>query len=128
MQYTSQVPQHNLTETLDIQGLHTAPLHVTLRRENHALAYLLGAWTSMTEIGGQDWLTMSFTSQDPCQLELLQQRVHALFGAAPSLHPLCIHGMPYLRLYVPSAELAFHVREVTSGNTRVPWEHLGTED
>lgn len=82
----------------------------------------------MTEIGGRDWLTMSFTSQDPRQLELLQQRVHALLGETPSLHPFSIQGMPYLRLYVPSAELAFHVREVTSGNTRIPWEHLGTED
>jgi hypothetical protein len=82
----------------------------------------------MTEIGGRDWLTMSFTSQDPRQLELLQQRVHALFGETPALHPFSLGGLAYLRLYVPSAELAFHVREVTSGNTRIPWEHLGTED
>lgn len=128
MQYTSQSTQQRVTETHDMGGLNTAPLHVTLRRENQDLAYLLGAWTSMTEIGGQDWLTMSFTSQDPAQLALLQQRVHALFGETPSLHPFSIHGMPYLRLYVPSAELAFHAREVTSGNTRVPWEHIGTED
>jgi hypothetical protein len=128
MQYTSQSSQQSVTETNVMEGLNTASLHVTLRRENHDLAYLLGAWTSMTEIGGRDWLTMSFTSQDPRQLELLQQRVHALFGETPTLHPFSIQGMPYLRLYVPSAELAFHVREVTSGNTRIPWEHLGTED
>lgn len=128
MQHTSQSPKQSVTETHDNWGLSTAPLHVTLRRENHDLAYLLGAWTSMTEIGGQDWLTISFTSQDPHQLALLQQRVHALFGETPSLHPFSIHGLPYLRLNVPSAELAFHVREITSGNTRIPWEHLGTED
>jgi hypothetical protein len=81
----------------------------------------------MTEIGGQDWLAMSFTSQDPQQIALIQQRVTALFDETPPLQPFSIHGIPYLRVNVPSAELAHHVRDVTCGNTRIPWEHLGTE-
>lgn len=111
----------------DLTALRAPSLHATLRRENVDLAYLLGAWTSMTEIGGQDWLAMSFTSQDPRQLTLLQERVASLFGEAPSFQPFSIHGIPYLRLNVPSVELAQHVREITLGNTRIPWEHLGTE-
>lgn len=70
---------------------------------------------------------MSFTSQDPRQLALIQTRVNALLGETPPLLPFSIHGISYLRINVPCAELTHHVREVTAGNTRIPWEHLGTE-
>jgi hypothetical protein len=91
------------------------------------LAYLLGAWASMAETVKQDWSSMSFTSQEPRQLALIQNRVNALLGMTPPLLPFSIHGIAYLRMNVPCSELTRHVREVTAGNTRIPWEHLGTE-
>jgi hypothetical protein len=111
----------------DLARLRSPCLHATLRRESIDLAYLLGAWASMVETGTQDWASMSFTSQDPRQLALIQTRVNALLGETPPLLPFSIHGVPYLRMNVPSVELTPHVREVTAGNTRIPWEHLGTE-
>ena len=127
MQHLYQPPKQTVLSNHDLHRFHAPPLHAALRRESSDVAYLLGAWTSMTELGGQDWLAMSFTSQDHHQIGLLQQRIAAIFGEMPPLHPFTIHGKPYLRVNVPSAELASHVREVTSGNTRIPWEHLGTE-
>lgn len=127
MHHAQQSPQHTSPSNDELARLRPARLEAMLRRENVDLAYLLGAWTSMTEMRGQDWLAMSFTSQDHRQLALIQQRITALFDVTPSFQSFSIHGLPYLRVNVPSPELAQHVREVTSGNTRVPWEHLGTE-
>ena len=127
MRHSQESHLHPTPPNHELAQLRPYRLEATLRRENVDLAYLLGAWTSMTEMGGQDWLTMSFTSQDHRQLALIQQRISALFDKTPPFQPFSIHGLPYLRLNVPSSELAQHVREVTSGNTRVPWEHLGTE-
>ena len=127
MQSTHLSPQTPARPDDGLTRLHGPSLHATLRRESVDLAYLLGAWASMAEAGTQDWPSMSFTSQDPRQLALIQNRVNALLGETPPLLPFSIHGIPYLRMNVPSVELPRHVRELTAGNTRIPWEHLGTK-
>lgn len=127
MFHAQESQQHSSTSIHELTQLRPSLLAPMLRRENVDLAYLLGAWTSMTEMGGQDWLAMSFTSQDPRQLALIQHRITSLFDQTPPFQQFSIHGVPYLRVNVPSPELAQHVREITAGNTRIPWEHLGTE-
>lgn len=111
----------------ELATLAAPAFQATLRRESLDLAYLLGAWTACTEIGGKPDNRVSFASQDGRQLDLLSKRIHAVMGRMPCHQEVEIHGTPYKRIVLHDEEVARHFQRVTAFNSRVPWEHLGTE-
>lgn len=117
----------NPYQRAELATLATPTFQAHLRRESLELAYLFGAWTACTEIGGKPDNRISFASQDHRQLTLLHDRIFAVTGKAPCHQEVEIHGTPYRRIVLHNEEVAQHFQRATAFNSRVPWEHLGTE-
>jgi hypothetical protein len=115
-------------QRVELDTLRVPTFHSHLRKESVDLAYLLGAWVGCTEIGGKPDNRVSFATQDPRQVELIEQRMISVVGRAPNLQEVEIHGVAYKRLVLHSEEIAHHFQRITAFNSRVPWEHLGTAD
>jgi hypothetical protein len=118
---------HTRGQGTELGTLEAPTFHSHIRRESADLAYLLGAWVGCTEVGGKPDNRVSFAAQDPRQLELIKQRMISVAGRVPNRQDVEIHGVPYTRLVLHSEEVAQHFQRVTAFNSRVPWEHLGTE-
>lgn len=101
--------------------------HATLRRENTDLAYLLGAWAATTAVGGQPDDRIAYASKDARQIALVEERMLRVVGKSPNHQEIVLHGAPYQRIVLHNEEVAHHFHRVTAHNTRVPWEHIGTE-
>lgn len=123
------LPNHDLNphQRAELGSLKCASFHATLRRENPDLAYLLGAWTANTAVGGQPDSRISYASKDPKQLTLVEEPLTRLAGKAPYRETISLHGVLYQRTTLHNEEVAHHFQRVTAYNSRVPWEHLGTQ-
>ena len=117
----------NPYQRAELDTLAMPALQTHLRRESLELAYLLGAWTACTEVGGKPDTRISFASRDERQLRLLHDRILAVTGKAPHQQEVEIHGTPYQRIVLNNEGVAHHFQSVTAYNSRVPWEHLGTK-
>lgn len=117
----------NPYQRIELGTLQVPAFHAHLRRESADLAYLLGAWAGCTEIGGKPDNRISFASQDERQISLLNERIISVTGKSACHQSVDIHGRAYLRLVVHNEDIAHHFQRVTAYNSRVPWEHLGTE-
>lgn len=129
MEHLPNIPTGDLNpyQRVELGTLRCPPFHATLRHESTDLAYLLGAWAAVTEIGRKSDDRISYASQDPRQLALVEERLVRVAGKAPTHQEITIHGIDYQRITLHSEEVAHHFQRITADNSRVPWEHLGTE-
>lgn len=125
--YHAPAGELNPHQRSELASLQVPMFQSHLRRESTELAYLLGAWMGCTEVGGKPDQRISFASQDEREVALIKERVFLLTGKIPAEQHIDIHGTPYIRVVVHSEEIAAHFQRVTAYNSRVPWEHLGTE-
>ena len=121
---------HQSTQAIPFEKRPFSSIGITrvTRQENHDLAYTLGAFAAYTEVGTPVSRRLSFSSRDPNQLTLLQMRLASLTAQEPSPFTTIINGQEYQRITICNEVLASHFHSVTSNNTRVPWEHLGTDE
>ena len=117
----------NPHQKVELRTLQSPFLHATLRRESTDLAYLLGAWAAFTEVGSTSDDRISYASKDHRQLALIEERFARVAGKAPTHQEIILNGAPYQRITLHSEEVAHHFQRITANNSRVPWEHLGTE-
>lgn len=123
---TPLAPLTPLAAPKDLGSLRNPSLDHVLRQENTSLAYLLGAWASLTEIGTQHSGRISYASKDAAQVKLLRNEILSILSSAPPALPVHIGGALYHRIELRHEELAKHIHTVTNNNNRIPWEHLGT--
>ena len=110
-----------------LSTLRNSSLEHTLRRENTSLAYLLGAWATLTETGCTESGRISYASRERAQVELIKNELESLLSYAPTPHTVTIGGRLYHRIELRHEELAKHIYATTNHNNRIPWEHLGTK-
>lgn len=124
---TEHTPSPLLAAPTDLGSLRNPSLDHALRRENPSLAYLLGAWASLTETGTEHSGRICYASKDPAQVDLLRNKISSLLSYAPPALPVYINGALYHRIELRHETLANHIHTVTNNNNRIPWEHLGTQ-
>jgi hypothetical protein len=121
---TSDLNPHQKQE---LGTLQCPSLHATLRRENTDLAYLLGAWAATATVGVQPDDRIAYASKDIRQTALVEERMVRVVGKSPSHQHIVLNGEPYQRIMLHNEEVAQHFHRVTAHNSRLPWEHIGTE-
>ena len=129
MAHLPNIPTADLNhhQKVELETLQSTPLHATLRRESTDLAYLLGAWAAFTGVGSTSDGRISYASKDHRQLALIEERFARVAGKAPTHQEIILNGAPYQRITLHCEEVAHHFQRMTANNSRVPWEHLGTE-
>ena len=74
MEHLPNIPTGDLNpyQRVELGTLRCPPFHATLRHESTDLAHLLGAWAAVTEIGREPDDRISYASQDPRQLAVVE--------------------------------------------------------
>ncbi len=88
-------------------------------------AYLLGAYAGSSEVGyKQRW---RIVEQEPEIVEHVYNVAKEIYSSKAEIRESKIGSRDVKSFQLSSVELMRYLNEITSGNTRIPWEHLCTD-
>jgi hypothetical protein len=93
-----------------------------------SLAYMLGALCAHTEVESAPSKLLSMSSLESDRIAVAGQQLAAYLEHPIAISTGLLNGKQLYRIRLSCPSLEKHYHEVTANNTRVPWEHLATED
>jgi len=96
------------------------------RRESPDFAYILGAYATAMKSPGKQFKVVSMDKE---AVEHFRDCIKKVFGVELKVEPSSsTKKTPLYECDMYSLKLISYMREITYANTRVPWEHLGTDE